>query len=59
MKINQIVAIDEEFGIGQSKLEGKLPWNLKEEFQHFLSTATKTEVRKIADIFHVKTYEKT
>ena len=46
--INQIVAIDENGGIG---IDGDIPWSLSKDWEHFLRLTTKPQVKKV--IFHL------
>ena len=46
--INQIVAIDENGGIG---INGDIPWSLPKDWEHFLRLTTKPQVNKV--IFHL------
>ena len=46
--INQIVAIDENGGIG---INGDIPWSLSKDWEHFLRLTTKPQVNKV--IFHL------
>ena len=41
ISINQIVAIDENGGIG---INGNIPWNLSKDWEHFLRLTTKVQV---------------
>ena len=41
ISINQIVAIDENGGIG---INGNIPWNLSKDWGHFLRLTTKVQV---------------
>ena len=45
--INQIVAIDENGGIG---IDGDIPWHLSKDWEHFLRLTTKPQINKV--IFH-------
>ena len=45
--INQIVAIDENGGIG---IDGDIPWRLSKDWEHFLRLTTKPQINKV--IFH-------
>ena len=43
--VHQIVAVDEDFGIGQSsRVDGTLPWNLPGEYARFVRIATAATV---------------
>ena len=46
--INQIVAIDENGGIG---IDGDIPWRLSKDWEHFLRLTTKPQINKV--IFHL------
>ena len=41
--IHQILAVDQNYGLGSSTVTPKLPWDLPEEFQHFLRVATRQD----------------
>lgn len=41
--IHVIVAISEDFGIGNSSLNGKLPWNLPSETKYYLKQSTRRQ----------------
>ncbi len=43
--VHQIVAVDEDFGIGHSaNVDGALPWSLPGEFRRFLGIVTESTV---------------
>ena len=49
IEVNQIVAIDENGGIG---IDGDIPWKLSKDWEHFLRLTAKPKVKSDCPLYY-------